>query len=183
MCLVHEPGSHHTWHLSGHMERLLVQILLSGNWCPSRLSIRTPLFSLYTRSLGFAITSHGLSFHCYNGDTQLFLSFPPIYPQHPRCTCIFFIPGKDCPRMDVSVTVEDVMVLLSLMARNLGLILGNGLSCTANITAVAWSCRFALCNICRICFFLTEDTTPLLVQVLVMSCHLICNSLLAGLPT
>ena len=28
-------------HLSGHLERLLVQTLLSGNWCPSRLSIRT----------------------------------------------------------------------------------------------------------------------------------------------
>ena len=25
----------------GRMERLLVQTLLSGNWCPSRLSIRT----------------------------------------------------------------------------------------------------------------------------------------------
>ena len=28
-------------HFSGHMEWLLVQTMLSGNWCPSRLSIRT----------------------------------------------------------------------------------------------------------------------------------------------
>ena len=40
-------------------------------------------------------------------------------------------------------------VLPSLTARNLGVILNDGLSCTPNITAVAQSCRFALCNICR----------------------------------
>ena len=59
-------------HLLGHMERLPVQTLLCGNWCPTRLSIRTA--SVFT--LGSAITSHGLSYHCYADNTQLFLSFP-----------------------------------------------------------------------------------------------------------
>ena len=43
------------------------------------------LLSLCTRSLGFASTFHGFSYHHYADDTQLFLSPPPILLQHLRC--------------------------------------------------------------------------------------------------
>lgn len=91
-------------------------------------------------------------------------------------TELLFIPGQDCPRRDPSVTVEDVTVLPSSVARNLGVIFDDGLSFTPNIR----SCRFALYNICRIRSFLTKDSAGLLVQALVI-CRLdCCNSFLAA---
>ena len=79
--------------------------------------------------------------------------------------------------MDLLVTVENITVSPSPTASNLGVVLDNQLCCTANITAVARSCRFALYNIRRIQPFLTREAAQLLVQSLDY-----CKSLLAGLP-
>ena len=61
------------------------------------------------------------------------------------------------------------------------IIIDNQLCCTANITTVARSCRFALYNICRIRPFLTWEreraVAQLLVQALVISRLDYCNSL------
>ena len=90
-------------------------------------------------------------------------------------TELLSIPGKDYPHLDLSVTVNDVMVSSSSTVRNLGVILNDKLSCALNITAVARSCRFALYNISRIRSFLTKDTMQLLVQALIISRLDYCN--------
>ena len=109
------------------------------------------LFSLYTRSLGSAITSQGFCYHCYADEIRHFLSLSPsssnsqvetrisecladvsawTAAHHPKLnlskTELLFIPGKDCPHMDLSSTVEDVMVSPSSVGRNLGIILDDG---------------------------------------------------------
>ena len=70
----------------------------------------------------------------------------------------------------------------SQIAINLGVTLGSQLSLTANITATTRSCRFMLHNIRRIRPLLTQKVAQVLVQALVISHLVYCNSFLAGLP-
>ena len=163
------------------------------------------LFSLYTTSLGSVISTHDFSYHCYADDTQLVLSFPPSDSQveariaacltdisewmathHLKLnldkTELLFLPGKGCPHRDLSITIDNTVVSPTQSAQNLGVILDDQLSFTANITAITRSCRFLLYNIRRIRPFLTEKTAQILIQALVISRLDYCNSLLAGAP-
>ena len=107
------------------------------------------------------ITSHGFSYHCYRDDTQLFLSFPSSDTLIATCisecladistwmtahhlklnldkTELLFVPGKDCPHTDWSLSRKCPSVCPSPSTmRNLGVVLANQLCCMANITAVA----------------------------------------------
>jgi hypothetical protein len=72
-------------------------------------------------------------------------------------------------------------VSLSQIAKNLAVTLDNTLSFSANIKAVTRSCRFMLCNICRVRPYLTKEAAQVLMQALVISRLDYRNSLLAAI--
>ncbi|KAF4075661.1 hypothetical protein AMELA_G00221390, partial [Ameiurus melas] len=95
---------------------------------------------------------------------------------------LLVIPAYPSINQNFTVQLSSLTLMPTKTARNLGVILDEGLTFTDHISATARSCRFILYNIKKIRPFLTKQATQILVQALVISKLDYCNSLLSGLP-
>ncbi len=173
-------------------------------------SIMGPLqFTLYIHPVGKIIRDHGLDFHLYADDSQIYVSFDPKIPgdclramdclqncikdlsncmatNHLKLNMdktefiIFGSPHNISSHKHLILKVGDTAVKPSNSVRNLGVNLDSNLSMDAHISRLCQTLNFQLRNIARIRRFLDKDTCHHVVRALVLSRLDYANSLLAG---
>ena len=165
------------------------------------------LFTIYMIPLGQIIRRHGLSYHCYADDTQLYLSTSPnpTLPPQAIVNCLYAIrlwmttnllklnskkteimvmgPKVQLQRMgDLLLQVDGCSITPSPEVRNLGVILDSTLSFESHIKSVTKSAFFHLKNISRLRLSLSESVAETLIHSFISSRLDYCNAILFGLP-
>jgi hypothetical protein len=97
-------------------------------------------------------------------------------------TELLVVPAKLSISQHINVQLDSLSLTPTNTARNLGVIIDNGLTFTEYIATVTKSCRFTLYNIRKNRPYLSQYSAQLLVQTMVLSKLDYCNSVLTGLP-
>ena len=168
------------------------------------------LYLVYTSPIGKIIKHHGLQYHLYADDSQLYVSFKSgsqeemlmaksklelcikdidiwtvnngLKLNHDKSELLIFS-SMFCttPVLDC-VEVVDEQIAPVQAARNLGIIFDKHCSLNDHLAKLCKSAQFHLRNISKIRKYLSKDSTKILVHAFVSSKLDYCNSLLYGLP-
>ena len=168
------------------------------------------LYCVYTRPIGDIVTRHGLQYHCYADDTQIYVtvekdvSIESALARIETCIievaawmakndlnlnakksqAIIFQPSKHRVNKQPEVCVEIAghRISLSTSVRNLGVVFDSRLSMEEQVAQTAKLCYYQLRNIGQIRSSITEGACRTLVHALITSRLDYGNGLLYGIP-
>ena len=97
-------------------------------------------------------------------------------------TELLVIPAKESLSHNINLKIGSTIVTPNKVAKNLGVMIDDELSCSNYIDSVTQTCQFQMSNVRNIRPVLTQYSTQRLVQATVLSRVDYCNSLMTGLP-
>lgn len=165
------------------------------------------LFIIYLLPLGNILRHHGIHFHSYADDIQLYVSTKPTatLPPNTLTTCIHDIQAWmttnylqiNSNKTEVlligtpsilsksnlsSVSIGEDVIPVSKQVKSLGVTLDSNFSFSNHINNVCRTAYFHLRNISRLRPSLSQHSTEVLVNTLVTSRIDYCNAILQGIP-
>ena len=172
-------------------------------------SVIGPLgFMFYIHIVGDILRQHHLNYHIYADDIQIYTVVDPTVPGDSACAlfkltrCVydikqcmiknklklnpdkteFFIsssPYHQSRLNNLSLQLDDTVILPSATVRNLGVTFDCNMTMTQHVTNLCQSVQ--ICNSYKIRMFIDSDTCANIVRALILSCLDYCNLLFNGI--